>query len=50
MNENGDKVSLFQLVLPEYILHLFFNILFLCAFQWGTLLLNMPLIVYHIHR
>ncbi len=40
----------FQLVLPEYALHVFFNVLFLFAYQWGTLLLNLPLIIYHIHR
>lgn len=42
--------SLNPLVLPEYILHLFYNVLFLFAFQFGTLLLNLPLIIYHINR
>merc|ERR1712168_1666839 len=42
--------SLNPLVLPEYGLHIFFNILFLFAFQFGSLILNLPLIVYHINR
>ncbi|ELT95757.1 hypothetical protein CAPTEDRAFT_223226 [Capitella teleta] len=42
--------SLNPLVLPEYILHLFYNVLFLFAWQWGTLILNVPLIAYHINR
>jgi len=42
--------SLNPLVLPEYALHIFYNVLFLFAWQWGTLLLNMPLIIYHINR
>merc|ERR1712130_177125 len=42
--------SLNPLVLPEYLLHLFFNILFLFAGEWFTLLLNLPLIAYHVHR
>lgn len=42
--------SLNPLVLPEYILHIFFNILFLMAGEWFTLLLNFPLICYHLHR
>merc|ERR1711994_324382 len=42
--------SLNPLVLPEYLLHLFFNILFLFAGEWLTLLFNLPLITYHVHR
>lgn len=39
-----------QLVLPEYALHLFFNLLFLAAGEWFSLLVNLPLILYHIQR
>jgi hypothetical protein len=39
-----------QLVVPEYILHIFFNILFVAAGEWFSLLLNVPLIIYHINR
>jgi len=42
--------SLNPLVLPEYGIHIFFNILFLFSWQLGTLLLNLPLIAYHIQR
>ena len=42
--------SLNPLVLPEYILHIFFNLLFLFAGEWFSLCLNLPLIAYHIHR
>jgi len=42
--------SLNPLVLPEYLLHAFFNILFLVAGEWFSLLLNAPLIAYHVHR
>merc|ERR1711994_394331 len=42
--------SLNPLVLPEYILHVFFNVLFLFAGEFFSLCLNMPLIGYHIHR
>lgn len=41
---------LFQLVLPEYLLHLFFNILFALSGEWLALFFNIPLIVYHIKR
>lgn len=40
----------FQLVLPEYILHIFFNLLFLFAGEWFSLCLNIPLIAYHVYR
>lgn len=39
-----------QLVIPEYLLHLVFNILFLFAGEWFSLLLNIPLIAYHVFR
>ncbi|KFW09430.1 Protein cornichon 1, partial [Eurypyga helias] len=43
-------VFLFQLVLPEYLIHAFFCVMFLCAAEWLTLGLNMPLLAYHIWR
>ncbi|CAG2176885.1 unnamed protein product [Oppiella nova] len=42
--------TLNPLVLPEYGVHLAFNVLFLIAGEWLTLLLNAPLIAYHIYR
>jgi len=42
--------TLNPLVLPEYIIHMFFNLVFLFAGEWITVLLNLPLIAYHIHR
>merc|ERR1711992_213788 len=42
--------SLNPLVLPEYFLHVFFNVLFLFAGEWFSLLVNAPLIGYHVHR
>lgn len=42
--------SLNPLVLPEYLLHLSFNILFLFAGEFFSLCLNLPLIAYHINR
>ncbi|KAK0179147.1 hypothetical protein PV327_007966 [Microctonus hyperodae] len=38
------------LVLPEYGSHLFINLLFLISGQWISLLLNAPLLAYHVHR
>jgi len=38
------------LVLPEYAVHLLFNMMFLFAGEWVTLMLNAPLIAYHVHR
>ncbi|EHH27886.1 hypothetical protein EGK_18198, partial [Macaca mulatta] len=38
------------LVLPEYLIHAFFCVMFLCAAEWLTLGLNMPLLAYHIWR
>uniref|UniRef100_A0A8C5WR27 Cornichon family member 1 n=1 Tax=Laticauda laticaudata TaxID=8630 RepID=A0A8C5WR27_LATLA len=48
----GDLTTclLFQLVLPEYLIHAFFCVMFLCATEWLTLSLNMPLLAYHIWR
>ncbi|XP_071865718.1 protein cornichon isoform X1 [Bombus fervidus] len=40
--------SLNSLVIPEYGLHILINILFLISSQWLALLLNMPLIIYHL--
>ena len=42
--------STIQLVLPEYFIHIFFNLMFLIAGEWFTLMFNIPLIAYHIHR
>ncbi|XP_076463415.1 protein cornichon homolog 1-like [Babylonia areolata] len=42
--------SLNPLVLPEYALHILFTVLFLFAFQLGSLLWNLPLLVYHVRR
>lgn len=40
----------FQLVLPEYLCHLTFNVLFLFAVQFGSLAWNVPLLAYHAYR
>ncbi len=37
-------------MLPEYILHVFFNLLFLVAGEFFSLFVNVPLIGYHVHR
>jgi len=42
--------SLNPLVLPEYVLHILFNLLFLLSGEWFSLLLNAPLIAYHVNR
>lgn len=42
--------SLNPLVLPEYLVHLLYNILFLCSGEFFTLLLNIPLLAYHMNR
>uniref|UniRef100_A0A663LTP4 Cornichon family AMPA receptor auxiliary protein 1 n=1 Tax=Athene cunicularia TaxID=194338 RepID=A0A663LTP4_ATHCN len=42
--------NLLTLVLPEYLIHAFFCVMFLCAAEWLTLGLNMPLLAYHIWR
>ncbi|KAM7172611.1 protein cornichon homolog 3 isoform 2-T2 [Macrochelys suwanniensis] len=38
------------LVLPEYSIHSLFCIMFLCAQEWLTLGLNVPLVFYHFWR
>uniref|UniRef100_A0A663F5X1 Cornichon family AMPA receptor auxiliary protein 3 n=5 Tax=Telluraves TaxID=3073808 RepID=A0A663F5X1_AQUCH len=38
------------LVLPEYSIHSLFCIMFLCAQEWLTLGLNVPLLFYHFWR
>ena len=42
--------SLNPLVLPEYLLHGGFSLLFLFTLQLGSLVWNVPLIAYHAHR
>ncbi|KAK2707428.1 protein cornichon-like [Artemia franciscana] len=42
--------SLNPLVLPEYLMHIFMNLLFLFAGEWTTVALNVPLIAYHCYR
>ncbi|XP_045471098.1 protein cornichon isoform X1 [Harmonia axyridis] len=42
--------SLNPLVLPEYLLHLVFSFLFACSGEWFSLMLNIPLLAYHINR
>ena len=42
--------TLNPLVLPEYAIHVLFNLLFLFSAEWFPLLINMPLIAYHAHR
>ncbi|CAG0897962.1 unnamed protein product [Darwinula stevensoni] len=42
--------SLNPLVLPEYGIHIFFNLLFLFCGEWITLMVNIPLIAYNINR
>ncbi|XP_011500226.1 PREDICTED: protein cornichon isoform X1 [Ceratosolen solmsi marchali] len=42
--------SLNPLVLPEYGIHIFINLLFLITGEWMSLILNVPLIAYHINR
>ncbi|XP_013362472.1 PREDICTED: protein cornichon homolog 3 [Chinchilla lanigera] len=39
-----------KLVLPEYSIHSLFCVMFLCAQQWLTLGLNVPLLFYHFWR
>ncbi|CAG2114703.1 unnamed protein product [Medioppia subpectinata] len=38
------------LVLPEYLIHSVITALFLISGQWFSLLINVPLVVYHIQR
>ncbi|KAL5281806.1 CNIH1 family protein [Megaselia abdita] len=42
--------SLNPLVLPEYLLHILINVLFLFAGEWFSLFFNVPLIAYHVWR
>ncbi|XP_053674832.1 protein cornichon [Anopheles nili] len=42
--------SLNPLVLPEYALHVLFNLLFLFSGEFLSFALNLPLIAYHIYR
>uniref|UniRef100_A0A3B3UDE4 Cornichon family member 1 n=1 Tax=Poecilia latipinna TaxID=48699 RepID=A0A3B3UDE4_9TELE len=42
--------KLLTLVLPEYLIHFFFCVMFLCAAEWLTLFLNLPLLAYHVWR
>lgn len=44
------KFCSFQLVLPEYLIHFFFCVMFFCAAEWLTLCLNLPLLAYHVWR
>jgi protein cornichon len=38
------------LIIPEYGIHFIMNVLFLIGAEWITLLINMPLIAYHINK
>ncbi|XP_058555973.1 protein cornichon homolog 3 isoform X3 [Neofelis nebulosa] len=42
--------AIWHLVLPEYSIHSLFCIMFLCAQEWLTLGLNVPLLFYHFWR
>ncbi|VDN56035.1 unnamed protein product [Dracunculus medinensis] len=42
--------SLNQLVLPEYLLHIFFTLFFVLSMQLGAICWNLPLVAYHVHR
>ncbi|KAF0749670.1 protein cornichon-like [Aphis craccivora] len=42
--------SLNPLVIPEYILHFFTNLLFLFGGQWLSIAINVPLMAYHISK
>ncbi|KAK5857986.1 hypothetical protein PBY51_011190 [Eleginops maclovinus] len=42
--------TLNPLVLPEYLIHFFFCVMFFCAAEWLTLCLNLPLFAYHVWR
>lgn len=39
-----------QLVVPEYSIHGLFCLMFMCAGEWVTLGLNIPLLLYHLWR
>nr|XP_054509553.1 LOW QUALITY PROTEIN: protein cornichon homolog 2-like [Agelaius phoeniceus] len=40
----------YGLVVPEYCIHGLFCLMFLCAAEWVTLGLNLPLLLYHLWR
>uniref|UniRef100_A0A8D3AH84 Cornichon family member 1 n=1 Tax=Scophthalmus maximus TaxID=52904 RepID=A0A8D3AH84_SCOMX len=42
--------AIWHLVLPEYLIHFFFCVMFFCAAEWLTLCLNTPLLAYHVWR
>lgn len=42
--------SLNPLILPEYVAHAFFNLLFLLSGQFLSFAINLPLLAYHINR
>ncbi|XP_046577296.1 protein cornichon homolog 1-like [Haliotis rubra] len=42
--------SLNPLVLPEYAIQILYTVLFVFAWQLGTVLFNLPLLVYHVRR
>uniref|UniRef100_A0A669EQ03 Cornichon family member 1 n=1 Tax=Oreochromis niloticus TaxID=8128 RepID=A0A669EQ03_ORENI len=42
--------AIWHLVLPEYLIHFFFCVMFFCAAEWLTLCLNLPLLAYHVWR
>lgn len=45
-----DSFISFQLVLPEYAIHIFLTLVFLFGGQWMAVMFNIPLLAYHIHR
>ncbi len=44
------QLFFFQLVVPEYSIHGLFCLMFMCAGEWVTLGLNIPLLLYHLWR
>ena len=42
--------SLNQLILPEYIIHFTFTMLFIFSTQLFAIVWNLPLVAYHVHR
>lgn len=38
------------MVLPEYLLHIFFTLFFVLSMQLGAICWNLPLVAYHVHR
>ena len=43
-------IMLLQLVLPEYLLHGLCVFLFLLAAEWLSVIINAPLVAYHVNR